>query len=83
MARKFRVEFNTTGFYEGEGIWEVLDETAEIEAETAQEAIEYAVDYFVKTGDERDTVEEYAWRAAEINLDEYGQVDDYNWEYKD
>ena len=78
--KKFRVEFNTTGFIAGQGIWEVLDETVAVEAETAQEAIEYVIDYFVETGDDRETVEAYAWRAAEI-ID--GEYDSNNWEFRD
>lgn len=73
MNKKYRVEFNTTGFYSGQGVWEVLDETAEIEAETAQEAIEYAIDYFVETGDDREAVEAYAWMACEILTDDNGK----------
>lgn len=49
FMKKFRVEFNTTGFYEGQGIFEVLDETAEVEAENANEAIELCIDYMVDT----------------------------------
>lgn len=45
MTKKYRVEFNTTGFYSGQGIFETLDEIAEIEAENAQEAIELAIDW--------------------------------------
>lgn len=47
--KKFRVEFNTTGFYSGQGIFECLDETAEVEADNAKEAIELCVDYMVET----------------------------------
>jgi len=60
--KKFRVEFNITGFYSGQGIWEALDDTVAVEAETAQEAIDSVIDWL-----EYDEPEchEYAWRAAE------------------
>ena len=77
MNKKFRVEFNTTGFYSGQGIWEVLDETAEVEAETAQEAIELVIDWLEYDDPE---CHEYAWRAAEI-ID--GEYDYNNWQFKD
>lgn len=66
--KKFRVEFNETGYYQGQGVWVCLDETAEVEAETAMQAVE-----FVKEWLEYDTPEcnEYAWRAAEL-LDDNG-----------
>ena len=48
-VKKYRVEFNETGFYSGQGIFETLDEIAEIEAENAQEAIEYSIDYIVES----------------------------------
>jgi len=87
--KKFRVEFNETGFYQGQGIWAVLDETDNIEADTAQEAIELVIDWFVENDvdygeidcDEiRTKYEEYAWRAAEI-ID--GEYDYNNWEFRD
>ena len=72
----FRVEFNTTGFYSGQGVWDVLDETVSVEADTAQEAIELVIDWL-----EADEPEchEYAWRAAEITKTEYG-VEFGTWE---
>ena len=87
----YRVEFNTTGFYSGQGTWDVLDATAEVEAETAQEAIELCIDWMVENDirygemdvdDIRAEIEEYAWRASEIITDEYGTSYD-NWEYRD
>ena len=47
--KKYRVEFNTTGFYSGQGVFETLDELTEVEAHTAQEAIERSIDYIVET----------------------------------
>lgn len=77
--KKFRVEFNTTGFYSGQGIWEALDETVEVEAETAQEAIEFVIDWL-----EYDEPEccEYAWRVAERIETGYG-VELGEWEFKE
>lgn len=80
---KYRVEFNDTGFYSGQGIWTVLDETAEVEAENAEEAVELIIDWMIEQGihynPNNQTYEEiereiksYAWRAAEIIKDEYG-----------
>ena len=48
-VKKYRVEFNMTGFYSGQGTFETLDEIAEIEAENAQQAIECSIDYMVET----------------------------------
>lgn len=62
MSKFYRVEFNTTGYYSGQGIFEVLDETNEIEAETAQEAIELAIEWLEELDPK---CREYAWRAAE------------------
>lgn len=89
--KKFIVEFNTTGFYSGTGIWETLDEFCEVEADTAQEAIESAIEYMAdveyNAADEDvdyDTIknekEQYAWRATEKKFDEYGLID-YQWEF--
>lgn len=77
--KKFRVEFNTTGYYSGQGIWDVLDETVAVEAETAQEAIDFVIDWL-----EYDEPEchEYAWRAAERTETRYG-VELGEWEFKE
>lgn len=80
--KKFRVEFNTTGFYSGQGVFETIDEVAEIKAETAQEAIEYAIDWFTENETPEEEAREYAWRAAEIKHDEYG-TSYGDWEYID
>lgn len=75
--KKFRVEFNESGFYQGAGIWEVLDETAEVTAESAQQAIECVVDYLLE---DDENANEYAYRASEIINGEY----DYNnWKFRD
>jgi len=82
--KKFRVEFNITGFYSGQGIWEVLDETVAVEAETAQEAIDFVIDWLEY--DEPECHEyawrEYAWRAAECTETRYG-VELGEWEFKE
>lgn len=84
MEKMYRVEFNETGFYQGQGVFQVLDETAEITAENAQEAIELAIDWFVEHDidygnidcDElRKKYEEYAWRAYEI-------IDKHDYDYQ-
>lgn len=71
----YRVEFNETGFYKGQGVFTVLDETDYITADNAQEAIELVIDWFVENDvdygeidcDElRKKYEGYAWRAYEI-----------------
>lgn len=89
----YRVEFNETGFYSGQGIFEVL-ETAEVEAATAQEAIELCIDWMIeqakeynpddKSDDELETmIRNYAWRASEITEDEYGKDYGTHWEFKE
>ena len=67
--KTYRVEYNDTGSYYGAGVWICLDETAVVEAETAQEAIELVIDWL-----EADEPEchNYAWRAAERTETEYG-----------
>ena len=86
MNKKFRVEFNTTGFYSGQGVWETLDEIAEVEAETAQEAIELTIDWIngeiiADVDDERYIApDDWAWRATEI-VD--GEYDYNNWQFRD
>lgn len=91
--KKYRVEFNATGFYQGEGIWETLDEFCSVEANTAQEAIKSAIEYMadneynvidneVEYDDIVEKIEEYAWRASEPKYDENGYFDPI-WEYLD
>ena len=79
MGKSYRVEFNTTGFYSGQGIFDVLDETVCVEADTAQEAIELVIDWLEVDDPE---CREYAWRAAERIETEYGvDLGEYeNWE---
>ena len=91
MKKMYRVEFNNTGFYSGAGIWETIDEIAEIEAENAQEAIEFAKDWWIEsashigndTEEARKEIEEFAWRAAAIERDDNGYLESYNWEFED
>lgn len=84
--KKFRVEFNDTGFYSGAGIWEALDEFCEIEAENASEAIDLAKDYWLENSCDaekaEEEVKEFAWRAAEVKHDEYGYLEPYKWEFE-
>ncbi|MCR5540076.1 MAG: hypothetical protein K6F71_04475 [Ruminococcus sp.] len=72
--KKYRVEFNTTGFYQGQGVFEVLDETAEVEADNAQEAIECCIDWFVDT-DINAYGGTYDADAPEYIYDENGDID--------
>ena len=107
--KKYRVEFNTTGFYSGQGIFEVLDETAEVEAENANEAIELCIDYFVDNdinayggtydldapeyiyddnGNKdvdaiREQYNNYAWIAQEITVNEHGEIEFGEIEYRE
>lgn len=80
--KKYRVEFNETGYYSGQGIFDTLEEFTNMECESAAEAIEYAVDYMTENDSrygETDTetirkeYEGYAWRAAEIHQTQYGE----------
>lgn len=86
MNKKFRVEFNTTGFYSGQGVWETLDEITEVDAETAQEAIELTIDWIngeiiADVDDERYIAPvDWVWRATEI-VD--GEYDYNNWQFRD
>lgn len=81
--KKFRVEFNTSGFYKGAGVWEVLDETVSVPAHDAKEAMEAVRDWYIDTlvqyddysyEDAEAEVDSYAWMAMEElgGLDEYG-----------
>lgn len=83
--KKFRVEFNTSGFYYGAGVWECIDEFDDIEAENVPEAIDLAKTWYLENSAdieeaERD-VENFAWRGSEITYDEDGYMDAYNWEF--
>lgn len=91
---KFRVEFNTSGFYQGAGIWTTIDEIASIEADDAQEAIEGAVRYIkdeniqncISNGLDIPDVSEsdyYAYRASKITYDEDGFLNPYEWEFRE
>ena len=81
--KKFRVEFNNTGYYSGAGIWECVDEIGETEAEDAQEAIEIAIAWWAENAIDFETGENeannFAWRAAEIEYDSYGFLKGYTW----
>ena len=87
---KYRIEFNTSGFYYGQGVWECIDEFDDVEADSAEEAIELAKDWWIEqsycNGYSKDEIEkdieEYAWRAAEIKYDEDGYLDEYNWQHE-
>lgn len=78
--KKYIVEFNTSGFMYGAGIFEVLDETAEVQANSPADAIELCIDFmidsevaYLENEAEAEALEEsindYAWRAAEISED--------------
>lgn len=71
---KYRVEFNTTGFYAGAGIWEVLDETCDIEADSPEEAISLVKAWWIETSDdpeaEAEKINQWAW-AATSDMENY------------
>lgn len=85
--KEFRVEFHPSGRYDvHDSEWSILGEFLSIEADTAQEAIEYAIDFMVDSDwlsfgddDERVEYESYAWRAYEV-ID--GTYDPNSWECK-
>lgn len=83
----YRVEFNASGFYGGAGIWDTVDELVHVSADSAQEAIELAKDWWIETSSDveqgESEVREYAWRAAENRVDEDGYPESYNWEFED
>lgn len=90
--KKYAVEFNRSGFMEGAGIFEILDETSEVYANTPAEAIELCIDFMIDSEtpyleDEaeaealEESINNYAWRAAEIPenyMDERIWYDRYN-----
>lgn len=84
--KKFRVELNPTGYYTStNGEFYTIDEFEEIEAETAQEAIGFAIDWVHEHGllsDNPDTEipENYAWMAAEIAVGDWGEKYCKEWE---
>lgn len=73
MTKIYRVEFNETGFYSGQGIFETLDEIAEVEAENAQEAIELAIDWMCHT--EYDAYSTNEDGAADYMYNDNGEID--------
>lgn len=84
--KEFRVEFNSSGFYSGDGIWEVLDETDHILANNAAEAIELVKDWWLESSssdydDAKIEIESFAFRAAEIKYDEDSLLEPYVWEF--
>lgn len=83
---KYRIEFNTSGFYYGQGVWECIDEFDDVEADSIEEAIELAKDWWIENADDPDIgladVADFAWRASEIKYDEDGCLDEYDWQYK-
>lgn len=70
----YRVEFINPKV----GVWEVLDETAEVEGFDELDAIEEVKEWWVETADDPKTaaaeIEDFQWRAAEVlgTEDEYG-----------
>ena len=70
----YRVEFKNPKV----GVWEVLDETTEVEGFDELDAIEVVKKWWVETADDPETavdeIEDFQWRAAEIlgTEDEYG-----------
>lgn len=83
---KYRIEFNTSGFYFGQGVWECIDEFDDVEADSAKEAIELCKDWWIENSTDvklaTKNVFDFAWRASEIKYDEDGYLDEYNWQYE-
>ena len=84
--KKFRVELNPTGDYTStNGEFYTIDEFQKIEAETAQEAIGFAIDWVKEHGHLAEQGEEdpenYGWRAAEIAIGDWGEKYLKEWEY--
>lgn len=84
--KKYRVEFNTTGFYSGQGIFETLDEIAEVEADNAQEAIALSIDWMSHTefdmysADEFDAKDYMYNDNDEIDYDKIKEhIENYAW----
>lgn len=83
--KKFRVEISESGrFLPNEEAF-TIDEFQEIEAETAQEAIGYAIDWVkehrILEEQEKENPENYGWRAAEIAIGDWGEKYHKEWEY--
>ncbi len=70
---KYRVEFNKSGFINGAGIWETLDEICEVKAATTMCAIDIAVDALISDDSDTDW-RSYAWRGRKCE-------DDGRWHY--
>lgn len=71
---KYRIEFNKSGFMDGAGIWETLDEICEVTAASAQDAIDDVVDALTSDDSDYDW-RSYAWRACDCS------DEDSNWTY--
>lgn len=83
FLKKFRVEFNNTGYYSGAGIWDTVDEISAIPADSEEEAVEFAkewwIDFSFDCEQAKKETSEYAWRASEIKYDEDGYLLPYEW----
>lgn len=81
----YRVEFNESGLYDRNGIWNTIDEIAEINADSEEEAVDFAKEWYLDNSFDREEAEkeisEYAWRASEITVDEYGCKSYDDWKY--
>lgn len=83
--KKFTVEISESGYFLPNEEAFTIDEFQEIEAETAQEAIEFAIDWVKEHGllaeQGTENPETYGWRAAEIAIGDWGEKYHKEWEY--
>lgn len=82
---KFRVEFNPSGYYSGQGVWETIDEFSCFEADDELDAIELAKQWWFDNSDDHEKseqeIESYVWRASKIKYDNDGYLESYTWTY--
>ena len=83
--KKFTVEISESGYFLPNEEAFTIDEFQEIEAETAQEAIGFAIDWVKEHGllaeQGTENPENYGWRAAEIAVGDWGEKYLKEWEY--
>lgn len=83
--KKFRVEISESGRFLPNEETFTIDEFQEIEAETAQEAIGYAIDWVKEHGlleeQGKENPENYGWCAGEIAVGDWGEKYIKEWEY--
>lgn len=82
-SKKFRVEFNRTGNYSELALWETIDEISEIPADSEEEAVEFAkqwwIDWDFDYEQAKKEISDFAWRASEIKYDSEGFHLPFDW----